>query len=917
MNIGPKGDGTHNAPIEIDLDSSDDDGSHDDNGAGMTIDNEKSNRRDNTHADDDDDDDDDDDEVEIISVKPATRNGNGNGNHFSSKGIASNIGNGKKPLSSSLSSLKRQRPSSSSPSSSSSSSQKINSKSVATSVAKAKVSNPYQVYANDKAKAAASLKWKKQKKDRQEHLLSQSQSQSQSQPQSHSQFHPQSQYPSQSKHHGRIRQSKNFNNNNFKLFSIEPQDQTNPHCQTLREMLGIDDVKQRQNQTQYGSRSDSSTFASASASASYQLEFMIVSNFVINTEFLLQEIPELISIPKLLVFYEHNESARDNEWPGDNAEFRQISPKDEPTKPHNANTNANANTTTNPTKYQHRFGSHHTKLFIVGLRDVITGRKYMRVIVHTANLRYDDLYRKCQGAYIQDFPIKCDTSTINDVNVEVSADISASTCSTTRRTGRTSDFEESLNYYMDSYGYHKPSHWQGSRTNVHPQSCTSTRTHTRTNTDKALTLKQLIALYDFSGANAILIPSIPGYHKLNLPEAQMQGYLKLKNAIGKCTRDSSSACSRINNGKDDGDGDGNGDIISGSASSECNAGPVVCQFSSIGSLSEKWLKEFISSLTLPKSFKSGSTHTGTHARTPEDVRTNTKQKTQAKKKRNIYTKNDAKQMMLTESTVKLVYPTAEDIRCSVEGYRGGGTVPGKLKNVSKSFLRPLFCKWDAEGGADASASSGTNARVHSFETRKNPLHKGNYVPHIKSYYQLASDRSSMEWFVLGSHNLSKPAWGEVINGKYGTCLRVSSWELGVFVCPSSISTRSGDKGGRGRIVPYEYTIVPDGNSSHKNDDVLDAAIENGYWASLGPGLRCGGNDGNGSARKASQGKASVTIGQTNCHQDQQGQLLEDDDIVIPLPFRLDPLLYSAQDEPWATDKKYSIVDKFGLSSLMG
>ena len=537
----------------------------------------------------------------------------------------------------------------------------------------------------------------------------------------------------------------------------------------------------------------------------------------------------------------------------------------------------------------------------------------MRVIVHTANLRYDDLYRKCQGAYIQDFPFKCDTST--DVNVEVSADISASTCSTTRRTGRTSDFEESLNYYMDSYGYHKPSHWQeGSRTNSHLQPCTSTRTHT----DKALTLKQLIALYDFSGANAILIPSIPGYHKLNLPEAQMQGYLKLKNAIGKCTRDSSSACSHINNGK--GDGDGDGDIISGSANSECNAGPVVCQFSSIGSLSEKWLKEFISSLTLPKSFKSGSTHTGTHARTPEDVHTNThavhkKQKTQAK--RNIYTKNDAKQMMLTESTVKLVYPTAEDIRCSVEGYRGGGTVPGKLKNVSKSFLRPLFCKWDAEGGADASASSGTNARVHSFETRKNPLHKGNYVPHIKSYYQLASDRSSMEWFVLGSHNLSKPAWGEVINGKYGTCLRVSSWELGVFVCPSSISTRSGDKGGRGRIVPYEYTIVPDGNSSHKNDDVLDAAIENGYWASLGPGLRCGENDGNGSERSASQGKDFVTIGQSNCHQDQQGQLLEDDDIVIPLPFRLDPLLYSAQDEPWATDKKYSIVDKFGLSSLMG
>jgi tyrosyl-DNA phosphodiesterase-1 len=316
---------------------------------------------------------------------------------------------------------------------------------------------------------------------------------------------------------------------------------------------------------------------------------------------------------------------------------------------------------------------------------------------------------------------------------------------------------------MESYGYNKRLNWSS--------------TSDGKGGDK-VTLQQQLSRYDFSSAGATLIPSVPGYY--SLPDScNEQGYLKLKSAIGAYTNTNSA--------------------------SEC--GPLICQFSSLGALSEKWLKEFVSSISIPKR---------------EDVREG-----------GVGKMKGSGQLI---DLVKLVYPTVEEIRLSIEGYAGGQSVPVRTQNASKPFLKPLYCKW-------ASSESG------------NPAHKPYNVPHVKSYFQLTSDKSAMEWFVMGSHNLSKAAWGEVINGKYGKCLRVSSWELGVFMSPQLTG---------GRLVP------------------------------------CG----CGTSRIASE------------HQD-QGDAPRD--MIIPLPYLKEPQQYNwtSGDIPWAVDESYIIPDKFGrLSAAM-
>jgi tyrosyl-DNA phosphodiesterase-1 len=89
---------------------------------------------------------------------------------------------------------------------------------------------------------------------------------------------------------------------------------------------------------------------------------------------------------------------------------------------------------------------------------------------------------------------------------------------------------------------------------------------------------------------------------------------------------------------------------------------------------------------------------------------------------------------------------------SVEGVHGGGSVPGRKKNVQKPYLLPLYRKWkssEEDGGADT-------------------LQKGQNVPHIKTYYQMDDndnandDSASMKWFVLSSQNLSKGALGVIV-----------------------------------------------------------------------------------------------------------------------------------------------------------
>jgi tyrosyl-DNA phosphodiesterase-1 len=244
-------------------------------------------------------------------------------------------------------------------------------------------------------------------------------------------------------------------------------------------------------------------------------------------------------------------------------------------------------------------------------------------------------------------------------------------------------------------------------------------------------LLECLCLYDFSSARVALIPSTPGYHRLDTLPADRRGHWKLRHVIKE-------------------------HCAPPPIQSPSSPAPVVCQFSSMGSLSERYLHDLYASMDVMSATRS------------QDERPKAGKATLQQK-------------------LQIVYPTVEEIRTSYQGYRGGSSVPGMSRNIQKAFLRPLYHKWSA---------SGTQAT-------RIPLWKGENVPHIKTYYQLRLEpkadgekSASMEWFVLSSHNLSKAAWGEVqTSARFaGRRLFVRHWELGVFLSPSLLSC--------GRLVPW-------------------------------------------------------------------------------------------------------------------
>lgn len=91
-----------------------------------------------------------------------------------------------------------------------------------------------------------------------------------------------------------------------------------------------------------------------------------------------------------------------------------------------------------------------------------------------------------------------------------------------------------------------------------------------------------------------------------------------------------------------------------------NGSPVVSQFSSIGSLDEKWLTmEFMGSLGQGESSKGGQLHPPCKG----------------------------------PLGAKLVWPCVSEVRDSIEGWAAGYSIPGPSKNVLKPFLRAYYNRY--------------------------------------------------------------------------------------------------------------------------------------------------------------------------------------------------------------------------------
>jgi len=262
---------------------------------------------------------------------------------------------------------------------------------------------------------------------------------------------------------------------------------------------------------------------------------------------------------------------------------------------------------------------------------------------------------------------------------------------------------------------------------------------------------------------------------------------------------------------------------------EFERAPLILQYSSMGSLSENWLHGLISSFTSGKGWKNKGTEKGSH-----------------------------------EIDLKIVYPTVEQIAQSLEGYAGGGSVPVSSANW-KPFLRKFnqkdpLCIW---GGGNAG------------RTRA--------VPHIKSYTRFNPDSPIIPWFLLTSANLSKPAWGEWQNNKWGgTSFFMRSYELGVLFLPSTLQN----------VLALSFTCTPDTPIYHSipPDSHFDSIQLISFYDH---------NDDNDVTHNPDPKSAN--------------QILR---VYFPIPYPIPPVAYRAKDEPWVNDQPHGKPDVFGRKMVL-
>eukprot|EP00698_Gefionella_okellyi_P020531 TRINITY_DN6455_c0_g1_i2.p1 TRINITY_DN6455_c0_g1~~TRINITY_DN6455_c0_g1_i2.p1 ORF type:complete len:554 (+),score=84.90 TRINITY_DN6455_c0_g1_i2:34-1695(+) len=199
--------------------------------------------------------------------------------------------------------------------------------------------------------------------------------------------------------------------------------------------------------------------------------------------------------------------------------------------------------------------------------------------------------------------------------------------------------------------------------------------------------------HDFSNAGCALVASVPGYHsggKLN-----KYGHLRMRELLRKEPWPSDVRMSA----------------------------PLVCQYSSTGTVGQKWLDELKQSLTASEQLPQGS----------------------------------------QAARLQLIWPTIDDVRGSLEGWAAGGSIPGDSKNIRAEHMRVLMHRW---GGA----VTGRERAMPHIKTflRYDPLHPDHVV-----------------WMLLTSSNLSKAAWGAVQQPKgKPQQLCILSYELGVLFLPS-------------------------------------------------------------------------------------------------------------------------------------
>ncbi|MCJ1434157.1 hypothetical protein MMC27_003524 [Xylographa pallens] len=176
----------------------------------------------------------------------------------------------------------------------------------------------------------------------------------------------------------------------------------------------------------------------------------------------------------------------------------------------------------------------------------------------------------------------------------------------------------------------------------------------------------------------------------------------------------------------------------------------------------------------------------------------------------------------------LVFPIADSIRRSVDGYGSGGSIhmktqtPQGMKQLE--YLRPLLCHWSgdhSERESPARLSEIGMGPMTTTSTRE--AGRRRVAPHIKTYIRFTDESMTrIDWAMVTSANLSTQAWGAKENA--GHEVRVCSYEIGVIVWP-------GLWGNDVEMVPVFGKDLPDAEMDADGDRV-DKYQQNSLIASV-------------------------------------------------------------------------------------
>lgn len=151
----------------------------------------------------------------------------------------------------------------------------------------------------------------------------------------------------------------------------------------------------------------------------------------------------------------------------------------------------------------------------------------------------------------------------------------------------------------------------------------------------------------------------------------------------------------------------------------------------------------------------------------------------------------------------IIFPTAEEVRTSLDGYESGQSIHVKFQSAQQQkqlqYMHPLLCHWKSPSPP---AASNNATELQGLAQR------GSAAPHIKTYIRFSDQtHSSIDWALVTSANLSKQAWGDVVN-KQGE-VRVQSYETGVLVWPELFRDASAGEACEVEMVPTFGKDMPD------------------------------------------------------------------------------------------------------------